>query len=943
VRVRNLSIRTKITLIALVTSTSVLVLALASFLVWDLVSFREQLSHDLTSQAQLIGSNGTAAVAFEDAAAASDMLMGLQSKPEILNAAMYDIDGTVFASFVGRAGLPSALPKHPGLPGTHWGSDTLEVFEPLYLNEQRIGTVFVRSDLSLYHQRLRRFIISSSLLLVVAAAFALLLSARLQVLISRPIIRLKASMQEVSTRRDYTVRVEQDSTDEIGEMIGGFNAMLAEIERGDAALQEAHDELQLRTLHLEQEVGDRVRAERELKALAGTLEQRVAERSAAAEERARELARSEEELRHQTGTLQSILHSMGDGVLVTDENGRITLYNDAAEQTLHTMLHQASMLRDVHALGFVMPDMVTPYPDDQMPMSRALRGEAVDAAELFHPQAGDGGTWLSVNARPLRDDDGVPRSAVAVLRDVSEQKRVEVALVRARDAAEAASRAKSAFLANMSHELRTPLNAIIGYSEMMQEDAEDRGQVEYLGDLRKVHEAGKHLLALINDVLDLSKIEAGRTELHIEPFDVSALIQDLLTTVRPLVAKNRNVLDTDLGPALGSMRSDITKVRQVLLNLLSNASKFTSEGRVVLGVSRSSVDGREWVQFRVTDSGIGITREQRERLFQEFAQADASTARKFGGTGLGLAISKRLCDLMGGTISVDSEHGLGSTFAVSLPADLQPGIRPAEADTTASEVDRDAALPPDYVLVIDDDAAARELIARHLRKEGLTAVLAASGAEGLALARRARPLAISLDVLMPQMDGWTVLAALKADPSLADVPVVMLTIVGEHSRGYALGAADYLQKPIDGAALAAVLRRRIPTIARADVLVVDDDESARKVLARHLHALGCESRMAEDGAIALERCAERRPDLVLLDLVMPTMDGFEFLEQLRRQPSGNDVRVVVISGKDVNPAERARLNGQVIQIVQKHGSECDTLLPEVTRLLKTHARRDAAA
>jgi CheY-like chemotaxis protein/nitrogen-specific signal transduction histidine kinase len=394
--------------------------------------------------------------------------------------------------------------------------------------------------------------------------------------------------------------------------------------------------------------------------------------------------------------------------------------------------------------------------------------------------------------------------------EISHRKQAQEELLKAKYVAEEASRAKSTFLANMSHELRTPLNAIIGYSEMLEEEANDSATVETVQDLQKIKSAGKHLLALINDVLDLSKIEAGKMSLHLETFDVSEMIEEIATTLQPAIEKNGNTLWVHLAEEVGMMRADITKVRQILFNLLSNACKFTDHGTISVDVDRSTEEGQDWLRFRVTDTGIGISAKQKENLFQEFVQADTSIARKYGGTGLGLAITHRFVQLMKGRIEVESQTDEGSTFTVHIPAQVKleaVGPIAAEGDSDASDPRFAIKTGRDTILVIDDDAAVRELMSRFLGKLGFNVLTVASGEEGLRLAKQVRPVLVTLDVVMPGCDGWTVLTKMKADSELSKIPVIMVTIVDNEARGLDLGASNYLIKPVDRERLAVLIER----------------------------------------------------------------------------------------------------------------------------------------
>ena len=505
----------------------------------------------------------------------------------------------------------------------------------------------------------------------------------------------------------------------------------------------------------------------------------------------------------------------------------------------------------------------------------------------------------------------------------------------AKDAAESANRTKSTFLANMSHELRTPMNAIIGYSEMLIEEAEDAGQPGFVPDLQKIRTAGKHLLALINDVLDLSKIEAGKMTLHLEEFNLTAAIEDVVGTIRPLLDKNANRLDLRLAPDLGLMRADLTKVRQTLFNLLSNATKFTERGMITLAADRVPSEQGARIRLRVSDTGIGMTPEQLGRLFQAFTQADASTTRKYGGTGLGLVISRRFCQLMGGDISVESRAGVGTTFTVDLPAVVAPLPEPEPVNaSTPSHPAPASDLPrPSHrrtVLIIDDDPDAADLMGRALERAGFATLRASKGGEGIVIAQQQQPDAITLDVMMPGMDGWSVLSVLKSDPVTAKIPVIMVTMLQDRPLGFTLGAADYLTKPVDAEKLRAVLARHLAAPnAAAHVLVVDDDPASRDMLHRALVRENFSVAEAENGSVGLERLAERRPDLILLDLMMPVMDGFEFLSILAREPQLASIPVIVITAKDLTPADRDNLTGSVREVFEKGALDRDRLLHDV--------------
>jgi signal transduction histidine kinase/DNA-binding response OmpR family regulator len=623
--------------------------------------------------------------------------------------------------------------------------------------------------------------------------------------------------------------------------------------------------------------------------------------------------------------LTDALESISEGFFLYDADDRMVLCNSRYRD-----LYPA--LADIYQPGLRFEDMIRTVVE---------RGIVADAAErpkewiaqrlaqhrnpsgpMLHPQSD--GRWIQVSERKTHDG-----GTVGVCTEVTELKRREQEVAAARDEAMRATQAKSQFLASMSHELRTPLNAIIGYSEMLQEEAEDLGQDRFLPDLMKIREAGKHLLSLINDVLDLSKIEAGKMDVLVEEFEVADLIEQVHSVIEPLIAKNANVLEMLCAPDLGTMRSDQTKLRQSLLNLLSNAAKFTEGGRITLTARRVADPDGDRLEFVVSDTGIGMAPEQLQGLFQAFSQARSSTSRDYGGTGLGLAITRHFCRMLGGDVAVESTPGGGSTFTLTLPA-VCPAATP-EVTATSAPARRVDALGT--VLIIDDEKPAHELLERELAGAGYHILHAAGGREGLKLAKQARPDVITLDIIMPDLDGWSVLKALKADPELCDIPVVLVTIMGDRDLGFALGAADYITKPLDRDLLMRAVGRHVRGGERAQVLVVDDDPKTRDMLRRTLQKAGWTVAEAANGSEALEALERVKPALVLLDLLMPGMDGFEVLERLNGDAKWREVPVIIVTAKDLTPDDVDRLNGRVAKVLQKGAYQRRDLVRDIRAMI----------
>jgi signal transduction histidine kinase/CheY-like chemotaxis protein len=651
--------------------------------------------------------------------------------------------------------------------------------------------------------------------------------------------------------------------------------------------------------------------------------------------------RSEADLRAIETYAQDIVDTVREPLLILDTDLRVQSGNRAFYQTFKVSPDETENYL-IYELGNGQWDI---------PALRTLLEDIVPTSSVFndfeleHDFPALGRRVMLLNARKLQAGHH-GELLVLAMEDVTERRRAEEEVAKAKEASEMANRTKSLFLANMSHELRTPLNAIVGYSEMLQEEAAAQHLDSFGEDLGKINASGRHLLALINDILDLSKIEAGKMELFLENFELNALIDEVASTIQPMVEKNSNKLLIECSADLGGMRADQVKVRQALFNLLSNAAKFTHDGSITLNAERERMDDVDWIVFRVADSGIGLTPEKIVRLFQDFTQADASTTRKFGGTGLGLALTRRYCQMMGGDVIVRSAPGEGSTFTIKLPAIVSEVKSELSSDApdgiteVVSGGDRiaDPPTPPSTcVLVIDDDPSQRELMRRFLSKEGFLIRSAGSGEEGLRLARELLPIAITLDVMMPDMDGWAVLDALKSDAVLRDIPVIMLTMVDDPERGFTLGAADYVTKPVNRRRLSRILKRYSCASPPCPILVVEDDPATRASMRNMLERQSCRVTEAENGEVALASMERERPSLIFLDLMMPVMDGFAFADRVRTHPEWRSIPIVVVTARDLTGEERRRLSGYVETILQTAGCSKEQLLHQVRDALDSYS------
>lgn len=753
-------------------------------------------------------------------------------------------------------------------------ANLLKVILPIIDGQQRIqGATMLYLSTDRVRAQMQRDLSRAGIISLFILAIGLLASLVLARKITRPVAQLTAAVATVNTPRfnPFSLQAVAARRDELGLLARAFEQMVQTVRDREDSLHQAQIALR----------------------------------------------QSEEHFR-------TLIESAADVIAIVDREGVIRYCSPAVAPVLG---YSTLQLQDHPFFEFV-------HPDDQdaiaIAFANTLKQPGIASPlelRLWH----QGGDWILLEATSNNLLHNSAISGVIVnLRDITERKQAEL-LKQAKETAEQANRAKSAFLANMSHELRTPLNAIIGYSEMLQEEADDLNQPDLIPDLQRIHGAGKHLLTLINDILDLSKIEAGRMDLYLEPFDVAQLVAEVVSTVEPLISQNYNTLAIDC-PDVGTMTADLIKVRQVLLNLLSNAAKFTHQGRITLSVGRSGVgsgvSGVEeqpiasrfsapMIRFQVADTGIGMSADQLEQVFEAFTQADASTTRKYGGTGLGLAISRRFCQLMGGSIDVTSQPGAGSQFTVSLPIAL-PIAKPQQTDRAA-------------ILVIEDDPIVHSLVQRLLADE-VQIHSALSAADGLQLASDLQPIAILLDVMMSKFNGWSILAALKNNRKTENIPVIMLAMVDDKTTGYALGASDYLTRPIDRGRLLAAIDKHRCSASPSSLLLVGDDLDSRDWMRETLIDIGWAVTIAENGRVALDKLDQVQPNLILLDLMMP-LDSFEFLAQIQQHPQWRSIPVIGVIAPAVMPAE------QLQKQVEIPRQSRDVFLGEVRRLVAACVRQ----
>ncbi len=645
---------------------------------------------------------------------------------------------------------------------------------------------------------------------------------------------------------------------------------------------------------------------------------------------------SEEETSRQKDLMQLILGSITDGVVVADTNGKFLLFNAAAERFVGIGATDTSPDQWSRQYGSFLPDGVTLFPSNELPLVRAMRGESVDPVELFIRNANvPEGRLLSITGGPLRGGDGALKGGVVVLHDITLQKRAQEALLQAKEEAERTSKFKDQFLSTMSHELRTPLNAVLGFSDLLADERYGPLNEKQRRYIDHIHTGGKHLLALISDILDLSKIEAGRMELAIENLAVQAAFAEVLSVMQPLADKKSHVLSTSAEVGL-AVRADATRFKQVLMNLLGNAIKFTPNGGRIELAAR--VDGGR-VRMEVSDNGPGIPPEEQRRIFEAFYRLRES-GKKTEGTGLGLAITQRLVELHGAELSLKSQVGQGSRFYFSLPAAAsarEPLARKTEPASRSADSPR--------ILVIEDDRVTAQLIQSQLTSAGYQVTLCEEPKDALDVAAHLQPSAITLDIVMKPKNGWEVLAQLKRDPRTAQIPMIVVSIIDQPSMGVLLGADEYLVKPVDKSTLLSAIARHVNSPRTVEsarpILVVEDDAPTREFIAEMLGAQGYAVATASDGAQARAQVAASLPELVILDMMLPEVSGFELLGEWRASVRTAGLPVFVLTSKDLSQEEQSYLRTHSEALFRKQQPWHDALVKQLARVMASRVAEKA--
>ncbi len=883
---RNSSIQRKLTFVIVCTSLVGLSLAFLSFDYYEKASFRASMAGELSALADTLGANSAASLAFNDRKSATDLLGALRAERHIMAACLYDSRGILFAEYRREGvGQDFKLPTRYE-DGAHFEDNSLTFYRTITLGGENAGAIAIISDLTALRARIRQYQEISLAVILVSILATYLVSSRLLRLITEPILHLSQVAARVTEKEDYGLRALPRGDDEVGALIGSFNQMLERIQERDAALQRAKGGLevrvQARTQELQLEINERVRAE--------------------------------EALSEERKTLRALIDNVPDFMYVKDVEGRFVVANASMARAVG-MKSPEELLRKTD-FDFYPKDLAEGYYQDEQNVIRTKQPLFNREEECFDSRGNQ--IWLLTTKVPLQDKNGRVTGVAGIGRDITERRKVEAEWQRAKETAEAASRAKSEFLANMSHEIRTPLNGVMGMTDLALETELTPEQREYL---ETVKLSGDSLLTVINDILDFSKIEAGKIDLEATDFDLRDSLESTLKTLALRADEKGLELLCEVAPEVPEIvRGDSTRLRQIVINLVGNAIKFTDKGEIAVKVEVEAKEGHDCIcRFTVADSGIGIAEEKRELIFAPFSQGDTSTTRKYGGTGLGLTISTRLVQMMGGRIWVDSELGRGSQFHFT--------VRLGAAD--AKEIKLGTAAPPELlsnvkVLVVDDNRTNRRILEGMLSRWQMKPASVDGGRAALKELSAAResgePYGLILtDMHMPDMDGFALVEEIRQQPELATATIMMLTSAGHRgdaARCQELGVAAYLLKPIRQSelreAIARVLGARehdgaIPLITRFSlhdarepdvslrVLLAEDNLVNQRLVVRLLEKRGHQVVVAATGLEALEALEKEKFDLVLMDVQMPEMDGLEATAVIRKKEKSTGLHQPVVA------------------------------------------------